>query len=90
MGRPVVSVLLRVTPDLKFSCSALGHTKTRHFRVGEAVTMDAASQNVTRADLVELYRERTGLVVDVRVTKVWSDRLQLVIPVSEKNGTQSA
>ena len=34
--------------------------------------------------------ERTGLVVDVRVTKVWSDRLQLVIPVSEKNGTQSA
>ena len=52
--------------------------------------MDAAPHNVTRANLVELYRERTGLMVDVRVTKVWSDRLQLVIPVSEKNGTQSA
>ena len=35
--------------------------------------MDAAPHNVTRANLVELYRESTGLVVDVRVTKVWSD-----------------
>ena len=52
--------------------------------------MDAAPHNVTRANLVELYRERTGLMVDVRVTKVWSDTPQLVIPVSEQNGTQSA
>ena len=52
--------------------------------------MGAAPHDVTRANLVELYRERTGLMVDVRVTKVWSDTLQLVIAVSEKNGTQSA
>jgi hypothetical protein len=52
--------------------------------------MDAAPHNVTRANLVELNRESTGLVVDVRVTKVWSDTPQLVIAVSEKNGTQSA
>ena len=52
--------------------------------------MDAAPHNVTRANLVELYRERTGLVVDVRVTKVWSDTPQRVIAMSEKNGTQSA
>ncbi|MGB6562181.1 MAG: hypothetical protein WBE69_06210 [Candidatus Binataceae bacterium] len=52
--------------------------------------MDAAPHNVTQANLVELYRESTGLVVDVRATKVWSDTPQLVIAVSEKNGTQSA
>jgi hypothetical protein len=46
--------------------------------------MDAARTDVTRANLVELYRESTGLVVDVHATKVWSDTPRLVIGVNEK------
>jgi hypothetical protein len=50
------------------------------FRVGEAVTMDGALAQRDPGEPRGAVSRTHSLVVDVRVTKVWSDTLQLVIP----------